>query len=78
MLRVRYEQEASNYFFDNGELVRDLLIAVETLAFTAGIPNTGNHTALDDGLFLWVVMDHIVIYRVAGDTLFVRTVMPVE
>ena len=78
ILRIRYEQEASNYFFDNGELTRGLMIAVETLAFTAGIPTTGEHTALDNGLSLWVVMGHIVIYRVVGDQLFVRAVMPVE
>ena len=78
ILRIRYEQEASTYFFDNGELTRELMIAVETLAFTAGIPTTGDHTALDNGLSLWVVMGHIVIYRVVGDQLFVRAVMPAE
>lgn len=78
MLRIRYEREASNYFFDNGELTRGLMIAVETLAFTAGTPTTGEHTAVENGLYLWVVMGHIVIYRVVGDQLFVRAVMPVE
>lgn len=78
MLRIRYEREASNYFFDNGELTRDLMIAIEDLFFSDGIPTQGAHTEIENGLHLWVIMGHIVVYRLTGDQLFVRTVMPVE
>jgi hypothetical protein len=78
MLRIRYNLESSNYFLDNGDLTRDLMIAIEGLFFTSGIPTEGEHTALENGLHLWVIMGHIVVYRLTGDQLIVRTVMPVE
>lgn len=78
MLRIRYSQEASNYFLDNGELTRDLMIAIEELAFFGGIPITGDHTESEPGLHLWIVSDHIVVYRIEGQDLRVRFVMSVE
>lgn len=76
MLRIRYELEASNYFLDNGELTRDLMIAIEGLAFSRGIPAQGEHSELPNGLHVWTVLEHVVVYRIEGGTLFVRVVMP--
>ena len=77
MLRVRLEQEASNYFFDNGDLTLDLRIAVEELIFSAGIPLQGSHYESPDGTHVWTLLGHIVVYRIEGNWLTVEVVMPV-
>lgn len=78
MLRVRYDLEASNYFFDNGELTRDLMIAVETLVFTNGIPESGDYVYIPNGTRMWVIAGHIVAYRITGNDLIVLAVNPIE
>lgn len=78
MLRVRYDLEASNYFFDNGELTRDLMIAVETLVFTDGIPESGDYVQMPSGTHLWVTAGHIVAYRITGNDLVILAVNPIE
>ena len=71
MLQIKYNLEASNYILDGDELTRELMIAVETLAFTAGIPVHDEHYELPDLMHVWHVMGHIVVYDVIGDLLTV-------
>jgi hypothetical protein len=76
MLRIKYELPVSNYFWDNGELTFALHVAIEGLTFTQGIPTEGEHSVLSDGLHLWVVMEHIITYKIEGNTLTVWSVAP--
>lgn len=75
MLRTRYEKEASNYFLDNGELTFDLHVEIEGLVFSNGIPLQGRHYLSDD-THVWVILGHIVVYRIEGNWLTVEVVMP--
>ena len=77
MLRIRYKRAASNYFFDNGDLVFDLLIAVEGLVFTNGLPLEGFHYVDPFGTHVWTTHNHIVVYSIEGNWLTVEVVMPV-
>ncbi len=77
MLRVRLDKEASNYFFDNGDLTLDLRIAVEQLIFSDGVPLQGTHYESPDGTHVWGILGHIVVYRIEGNWLTVEVVMPV-
>lgn len=77
MLRVKLKKEASNYFFDNGDLTLDLRIAVEGLIFTNGIPSEGFHYIDPNGIHVWGIMNHTVVYKIEGDILTVIVVMPV-
>lgn len=76
MLRIKLNKEASNYFFDNGDLTLDLRIAVEGLIFTNGIPSTGFHYIDPNGIHVWGILNHTVVYKIAGDILTVIVVMP--
>lgn len=76
MLRTKFDREVSNYFFDNGELTFDLQVAVEELAFTGGIPMEGDHYALPDNMHVWRIYGHAVVYKIDGNEIRVRTVMP--
>jgi hypothetical protein len=76
MLRIKYELPASNYFLDNGELVFDLHVAIEGLVFTNGLPTTGEFIRLPDGLHLWTVLAHDVIYKIEGNRLIIVAVAP--
>ncbi len=78
MLRVKLSREASNYFFDNGDLTLDLRIAVEGLIFTNGIPTQGVHHVDQNGIHDWGIMDHSVVYKIEGNILTVLVVMPVN
>lgn len=78
MLRVRYSQEASNYLFDNGELTRELAIAIESLVFSDGRPDQGEVTIVSPGLLTWLYLEHIVVYRILEGNLNVIVVMPVN
>lgn len=77
MLRVRLRKEASNYFFDNGDLTLELRIAVEGLIFTNGIPSEGFHYVDPNGIHVWGIMNHTVVYKIEGNILTVIVVMPV-
>lgn len=77
MLRVRLRKEASNYFFDNGDLTLDLRIAVEGLIFTNGIPSEGFHYIDPNGIHVWGIMNRTVVYKIEGNILTVIVVMPV-
>jgi hypothetical protein len=77
VLRVKLSKEASNYFFDNGDLVLDLRMAVEGLIFTNGIPTQGLHQVDQNGIHGWEIMNHSVIYKIEGSLLIVIVVMPV-
>lgn len=76
MLRIRYNHESSNYFLDNGELTRDLMIAIEGLFFSNGVPTEGEHFELPDQHYVWRMLGHVVVYDIAGDVLTIRHVMP--
>lgn len=76
MLRIKYELPASNYFLDNGDLVFDVHVAIEGLVFTDGLPTEGEFIRLSDGLHLWTVLEHDVIYKIEGNLLTVVAVAP--
>ena len=76
MLRVQLKKEASNYFFDNGDLTLDLRMAVEELIYTNGIPTDGLHYVDPNGIHVWGIMDHVVVYKIEGNILTVIVVMP--
>lgn len=76
MLRIKYRREASNYFFDNGDLTMDLQIAVESLVFTNGIPISGEHDELPGNMHVWRTHEHVVLYSIDGNILTVRVVRP--
>lgn len=76
MLRIRYSEEASNYFFDNGELVFSLRYAVESLVFSDGKAQDGSFSELPGSMFVWEILDHTVIYSIEGEWLIVRIVIP--
>lgn len=77
MLRVEYSREASNYFLDNGRLTFELMVAIESLAFTNGIPVEGRHVEPIAGVHVWTHMDHLIAYYVEGNRLIVQAVAPV-
>lgn len=77
MLRTKYSRASSNYFLDNGELVFDLHVAIEGLVFTGGIPIEGDHYMAPDGMHVWTILDHIVVYGIKGNRLTVEVVTPV-
>jgi len=76
MLRTKYEREVSNYFLDNGDLVFDLHVAIEGLVFTGGVPVTGDHYVSSDGVHVWGILNHVVVYNIEGNILNVFAVMP--
>jgi hypothetical protein len=77
MLRTQYRKEVSNYFLDNGDLVFDLHVAIEGLVFTSGVPEQGDLYVAPNGMHVWTVLEHIVVYWMAGDRLIVEVVTPV-
>lgn len=77
MLRIKLEREVSNYFFDNGDLTMDLQITVEGLVFTDGIPIDGIHQLSPEGIHVWGIMNHIVVYKIEGKILTVMVVITV-
>jgi hypothetical protein len=78
MLRVEYSQEASNYFFDNDSLTFELMVALESLVFSDGVPSEGRHVEVVPGKHIWTHLGHVVIYKVEGSRLIVQVVAPVE
>lgn len=78
MLRVRLEKEASNYFFANGDRVLDLRMAVEGLRLTNGLPLDGLQYVDANGIHVWGILDHIVVYRIEDNLLTVIVVMPAK
>lgn len=77
MLRVEYSKEASNYFLDNGRLTFDLMVAIESLVFTGGVPLEGRHVEPIKGVHVWTYMGHLIAYYVEGNRLIVQAVAPV-
>lgn len=77
MLRVEYSREASNYFLDNGRLTFDLMVAIEGLVFTNGIPSEGRHVEPIAGAHVWTYMGHLIAYHIEGNRLIVQAVAPV-
>lgn len=77
MLRIEYSKEASNYFLDNGRLTFDLMVAIESLVFTGGIPPEGRHVEPVAGVHVWTYMGHLIAYYIEGNRLIVQAVAPV-
>ena len=75
-LKVEYLLEPSNYFLDNGRLTAKLMIKIEGLAFTAGIPEEGYYVEPLAGTYVWYVDNHTVVYEIEGDQLTVLIVKP--
>ena len=78
MLQLKYKLEASNYFFDNGDLTRELQIAVEDLVFTNGKPTKGEYYEFPRNMYVWLVYNHVVIYSIKDNRLIVRVVKPLN
>lgn len=78
MLRVEYSREASNYFLDNGRLTFDLMVAIEGLIFTNGVPSEGRHVEPVPGVHVWTYMDHLIAYHIEGSRLIVQAVAPIK
>jgi hypothetical protein len=65
MWELDYNEEVKYYFLDNDPYTFPLLIKLEELKFEPdAIPQEGC-TPLDEepGLFMWVVLDHLVVYE---------------
>lgn len=78
MLRVEYSQEASNFFYDNGRLTFELMIAIEGLVFSDGLPKVGLHIEAVPGQHTWTHLGYIVVYWIVENRLIVQVVIPVE
>jgi hypothetical protein len=78
VLQVRLEQEASNYFFANGDRVLDLRMAVEGMRFINGLPVDGLQYVDANGIHVWEILDHVIVYRIDGNLLTVIVVMPAK
>lgn len=76
MRRIEYSQEASNYFLDNGKLTFELMVALEGLVFSDGVPTYGDHIALEGGWHVWEVMGHLIGYQLIENRLIVFRVQP--
>jgi hypothetical protein len=80
MWEIDYTEEVKFYFIDNGDLVFDLLVRIGELKFTAeGMPPEGC-AQIEPGVYLWVVLQHSVIYRRTEATrkLRIAVVKPLE
>ena len=79
MWQIDYHREVVNYFKDNGDLVFDLLVKIEELKFSPdGTPFEGHYVALSDGVFVWTVLGHTIMYVAADGWLAIEAIMPVE
>ena len=76
--QVRLKREPSNYFFDNGSFPLDLRLAVEELIFKNGIPTEGIHHVDPNGMHVWGILGHVVVYRLEGQSIIVEVVIPAE
>ena len=63
MWEIEYRDEIKFYFIDNDPYTFALLIKIEELRYYPdAIPPEGC-TLVDDGLFWWETIEHIVIYE---------------
>ncbi len=62
MWEVHYSLEASTYLEDNGSLISTLFFKMESLADSTGMPTTLSFDEIQ-GLYYWLVEDHLVVYR---------------
>lgn len=72
--RIRYSQEADNYFLDNGLLVEDLLYAIITVAENNGYP-AGDYEQLERIEIRFDSHNHTVIYERWQTQQMIRVVM---
>ena len=61
MWTIEYRQEASNYAIDSHPYNEAVLMAIETLAQVAGLPQ--GCQPLEPGLYWWQIHDHDVLFR---------------
>lgn len=76
MWQVQLKREPGNYFFDNGELTLALRMVLEELIFKNGIPTEGIHHVDPNGMHVWGILGHVVVYRIVGETIIVEIVIP--
>ncbi|MFN8489102.1 MAG: hypothetical protein U0350_16055 [Caldilineaceae bacterium] len=76
ILRIKLEQEVSNYFLDNGDLTFELQVAIEGLVFTNGKPTLGEHEELPGNVHVWRNLNHLVVYKIDNNLLNVWVVKP--
>jgi len=75
-LRVEYLLEPSNYFLDNGRLTAKLMIKIEDLTWSDGIPTEGQHVEPIEGTHVWYIDGHMIVYEIEEDRLTVLIVKP--
>ena len=77
MWELEYNEEVKQYFFDNDPYAFALLVRIEELKFAPeAIPPEGC-TPLDDepDVFLWVVLEHLVLYQKIAEKKLLRILM---
>jgi len=63
MWQIGFSREASQYAMDSHPYNEEVLLAIETLAFTPdGLPQEGI-SELEPDIYLWQVAGHSVIYQ---------------
>jgi hypothetical protein len=62
MWEVHYSHEAATYLEDNATLISSLFFAIEFLAKTSGMPQTGDYQEVQ-GLIYWSIQEHLVVLR---------------
>jgi hypothetical protein len=71
MWEVHYSREAAAYLEDNATLITSLFFAIESLANTSGMPQTGEHQEVQ-GLIHWRIQEHTVVLRRIAQSRVVR------
>lgn len=67
MWEIKFTKEAANYAIDSHPYNEQVLIAIETLAFTAtGLSSEGTYIENDDSedILIWEIADHLVYYQI--------------
>ena len=67
MWEIKFTQEAASYAIDSHPYNEQVLIAIETLAFTpAGLSSEGEYLESEDSedILIWEIADHLVYYQI--------------
>jgi hypothetical protein len=84
MWTLHYSEEVKAYFVDNEPYCFDLLVRIEELKFDADATPPEGLTPMDDpdepSLYLWLVLDHVVMLRriANGKSLYIVAVRPLD
>lgn len=82
MWHIDFSDEAKFYFLDNGDYVFDLLVRIEMLKYMQdAIPPEGFLPAdslEETDVFLWRVLEHLVVLRKTHPQIVIEVVKPLE